>query len=460
MLGTIRESLAHSSPAVRELFGRLSYWMPARVRLGADFSSTTALLEKRRQDPQWAAREQRRRLEYVVAKARTSPYYSGHSSYSDCASGDIYEALSGFPVLTREDLSEFRDQMLTVPRSKVDLVTTSGSSGKPAAFYLDKVRGASEWAYVCDAWRNAGYKVNDWRAVLRGQNLGASGQRYLLSRSTRELYLSPFDLSPASVEDYWRLILKRKIRYIHGYPSALAAVAEAALTTGTRLNRRLIKGIFPVSEPLTVEQQRTLAEAFPEAMVTPFYGLSERVAFAEFDQKSMNYRFNSLYGFVEILNDNGVPVAPGEQGRVVATGLRLTGMPLLRYDTGDMATLEGYGDCGSPIVSEIRGKRVQEHLYTLTGAPISTSALNVHSAAYASVFAFRFVQTQMGFTEVLVVLKENASARDAEVFASELQKNCGDRIVFKSTVVNTLPNTINGKQKLVDLRISDATRQL
>jgi phenylacetate-CoA ligase len=41
---------------------------------------------------------------------------------------------------------------------------------------------------------------------------------------------------------------------------------------------------------------------------------------------------------VEILDDNGNPVSPGEFGEVVVTPLQVTGMPLLRYCTGDIAT--------------------------------------------------------------------------------------------------------------------------
>jgi phenylacetate-CoA ligase len=42
---------------------------------------------------------------------------------------------------------------------------------------------------------------------------------------------------------------------------------------------------------------------------------------------------------VEILNEAGRPVPPGEPGEVVATPLQVTGMPLLRLSTGDIATL-------------------------------------------------------------------------------------------------------------------------
>ena len=42
---------------------------------------------------------------------------------------------------------------------------------------------------------------------------------------------------------------------------------------------------------------------------------------------------------VEIVNDQGQRVAAGDVGEVVATPLQVTGMPLLRFKTGDVATL-------------------------------------------------------------------------------------------------------------------------
>ncbi len=210
MLGKIREIVAHSSPAVREVVGFASYFIPSRLRLGSDFYSTLAQIEKARIDPNWAKEEQRRLLERVISKASQTSYYAGvGAQWSD--KSDIYDVVSSFPVLTRAALTAHRDELLTVPRSQVDLVSTSGSTGKPAVFYLDKIRGAGEWAYVSDAWRSSGYRPDDWRAVFRGQKLGRKGKRQLTARSTRELFLSPFGMEASTAQDYWQVIGKKKI---------------------------------------------------------------------------------------------------------------------------------------------------------------------------------------------------------------------------------------------------------
>ena len=46
---------------------------------------------------------------------------------------------------------------------------------------------------------------------------------------------------------------------------------------------------------------------------------------------------NPELAIVEILDENGMPVADGEIGEVAVTTLGVEGMPLLRYKTGDLA---------------------------------------------------------------------------------------------------------------------------
>ena len=49
------------------------------------------------------------------------------------------------------------------------------------------------------------------------------------------------------------------------------------------------------------------------------------------------------YVFVELIGEDGAPVAPGEPGRVVVTSTEGRGAPFLRYDIGDVATCSAQG---------------------------------------------------------------------------------------------------------------------
>jgi phenylacetate-CoA ligase len=65
---------------------------------------------------------------------------------------------------------------------------------------------------------------------------------------------------------------------------------------------------------------------------------------------------------VEILDEIGRPLPPGKAGEVVATPLGVTGMPLLRFRTGDIAVLHDEAcPCGrlSPRLGPVLGRKAQ-----------------------------------------------------------------------------------------------------
>ena len=452
MLNKLRERVAHSSPALRSFVGVAAQWLPVSVRYGKDFVRTLADISQSESSEAWASQTQKEQLRTVLRLAGQTAALRNDERYASLRMSihDPELVLASLPVLHKEDFREAPETFLTMSESAVDKVTTSGSSGEPAVFYLDKQRAASEWAYMCHAWSASGYRPGDWRAMVRGAHLGGHPpRRWLVSRATNELMLSAMGLDEAMAADFWRLISKKRIRYIHGYPSALSSLATAALKNGgTHMNQ--IKGIFPVSEGMLSHQVDLLATAFPNASVLPSYGLSERVAMAKYNLSDGCYHFYPLSGYVEVLDGNDRPVCVGERGRIVATGLRLQAMPLIRYDTGDTAELVEVGRSGSPVVKEILGRRAQEGLVTKNGGIISAAALNLHSEIYARIFVFRIRQFKAGQAEVLAVPVAGAGPDTVARFARELEQNTLGEIQFTGIRVDALAPTPNGKLRLID----------
>lgn len=452
LLSSIRERLAHSSPVFRETFGMIANWLPAGIRYGRDFTGTIRELAwADRSLPELVRAQQGSLLREVLGMAFNAEAYRRNASYAALGipDRDPFAVLASLPVLTKDDFRGRPEQFVATDLSRVEKVTTSGSSGEPAVFYLDRKRAASEWAYVCHSWRDSGYRPGEWRAVIRGVHLGGRPpKKWRVSRATSELMLSAIALDEASAAQYWSLIKTRKMQFIHGYPSAITSLAQAALTDNDDF-RLAVKGIFPVSEGTLQHQQELLAAAFPNATFLPMYGLSERVAMARYDPSADTYHFYPLYGFVEILDSEGQPVSPGERGRIIATGLRLTGMPLLRYDTGDTAELVTISTVG-PVVRAIRGRRAQEQLITKTGGTVSIAALNLHSAIYEKIFSFRIRQIEPGSADLLIVPTLGSSDGDLRDFAAELERNCHMQIKFRVVTVSSLPSTPNSKVRLVE----------
>jgi phenylacetate-CoA ligase len=72
-----------------------------------------------------------------------------------------------------------------------------------------------------------------------------------------------------------------------------------------------------------------------------------------------HYHVQSESVLVEILDDEGRPVPPGEMGWVVVTPLVNFAMPLLRYRIGDLAEVGPPCPCGRglPVLARVPGRR-------------------------------------------------------------------------------------------------------
>lgn len=375
------------------------------------------------------------------------------------------EDLKRLPILSKEDVRENADRLLVVDPSYADIVSTSGSSGRPLQFYLDKDRSVKEWAFITHIWGRIGYRYHHRRAVLRGvfmPNVDIKPWEY--DAALRELRLSPFHLIPDIMDKYLALIRKCRINFIHGYPSAIAILASHALRIGWRPPDDLI-GILPISETLFPHQRELLRRAFGDIAIMPFYGLSEKVAIAgEVLDEPDVYEFEPLYGITEIVDDSGEPVTtPGASGRIVSTGLLSKAMPLLRYDTGDTGTLvqlPAPENCFRLRVKGIRSRRGQEFLVSTKGALISMAALNIHSPAYAHIQEFQFHQDTPGLATVRIVPLPGRQYRDFEPFVEEIQTKVGSDIVFRLELVDSLKSNPRGKRSFIEQKLDLSRYQI
>ena len=97
-----------------------------------------------------------------------------------------------------------------------------------------------------------------------------------------------------------------------------------------------------------------------EAPVSLGYGLNEIGIIAACCPETGRYHVHDEHCLIEIVDDENRPVAAGEFGRILVTTLTNFAMPLIRYDTGDIAeALDGPCPCGRtlPSFGEVPGRR-------------------------------------------------------------------------------------------------------
>lgn len=461
-LDIARGAYARLPPATRSRVGRFLRYVPTSLKFGKTYRAWRDTIDRAKADVAFTAAFRQQALGDVVDLAlRKSAYYQRAIGplVGDLPRDQLIgsEAWTRIPVLSRQTIIDHRDEMCTISPEQLDQVSTDGSSGEPLNFLIDRDRSPKEYAFIHNAWSRTGFKGDDWRCVFRGLDLRSGENSYMeAEEALKELRFSVFHLNDDIMPLYLEEIRKRNIQFIHGYPSAIAIFSEFILRKKLGPVSQ-IRGIFPISEKIYPHQRELMAKAFDRATLVPFYGLSEKVAFAqERAGKPDEYEFDPIYGYTELVDDDGYPVTiPGETGRIVSTSLLFKGMPLIRYDTRDTAELvempathNGY----RLVLRNISPRRDSEYVIGKSGALIPFCGLCVPIDAKGEVREVLFIQDTPGEVELQVVT-DGAKEPDLRDYLDRMAERSSGDLNIKCRVVDSLPISKRGKRKFIDQRL-------
>lgn len=447
---SVRTMLLNGVALVDPLVGPAAALLPDRIKYGSQYIRKRAELNGSAEDPQAGLRLQRKRLSAALTDARGTEQWAKAIPEKI---EDPYRIVQQLPVLTRDVLNADHGKMISRPTSELELMSTSGSGGEPANFYLTRNRRPVEWAYVTHTWRSALYRNSDWRVVFRGFP-PRTPAGVVVQSALREVRVTAMRTSDETYELVAREMASRKIKYLHGYPSALSLFASWLAANRPAL-AETVTGVFPVSEKLDAERFDLIQKALPLAKIISFYGLSEKSAFAVCDSPDVEgYVFEPSYGFVEILDDNDQPVMPGQLGKVVTTRLEFPGSSLLRYDTGDVARLvcDQSVEKGERLrVAELSPRRSVSYLVASDGTEVATSpGLQAGSKLFKGTIAeYQLVQSAPGQVSFLYRTIGKAPENFHAAMKDELQAKLGRRFAVDVLEVDVIPHKSNGKKPLV-----------
>jgi phenylacetate-CoA ligase len=284
-----------------------------------------------------------------------NPIYSKHLSGREiCNWEDI-------PIITKKDFQTPLSERLSkgIQLKNLHIHNTSGSSGTPFFFAKDKDCHAMTWAIINDRFSWHGINIgSDLQARFYGIPLG--GYKYFKERFKD--YLSGrvrfpvFDLSDRKLSEYLNKFGRFPFTYINGYTSSLVLFARYIIDQGLVLNEicPTLKVVFTTSE-VCDEVDRALMEKGFGVKVVNEYGAAELdlIAFQDSDGDWL-VNYESL--LVEVLDQDGNPVIPGEEGRVVVTSLYNKAMPFIRYELGDLAVLSDRQKGAYKILERVNGR--------------------------------------------------------------------------------------------------------
>lgn len=262
-------------------------------------------------------------------------------------------------------------------------INTGGTTGEPFSFYVDKNAWAREWAHMHFIWGLKGYDYKQLKITLRGKDLGNKLFQYNLVHN--EFVINTYkDFSIRSnAIQFCELINKRKIKFVHGYPSAIYNTfleLESSLSSleiesiKENLNVALFGSEFPVN------YMTKYLESIWGLDYISWYGHSEMCILAYDEFKTNNYVPFYSYGFPEVVD-----------GELIGTSYHNTDMPLIRYRTGDL--VEGKYENGLLKSFSIKEGRSGDFIEDINGKKIPLTGL-IFGRHHKAFETFDYVQVR------------------------------------------------------------------
>ena len=398
-------------------------------------------------------RYQIRQLDRVLTLARQHT-----DQYADLPETDfdsdkpIHRQLSEIPFLHEDTLRESPRSLVT-DESRVKraiTLSTSGTTGTPKQTHHTASSQSKYWAAIERFWRRGGCVYGDRRASFTGNKIVPTdrerGPYGRIDHTNNRLMLSSYHLGDQTVDQYLDLIDEFGPKFIDGYPSAIRFCAQRALDTERDIR---IPACFPTAEMLREEDREIIEEGF-STQVYNQYGSTESAGLVT-ECPNGNMHVNPEIGIVEVVNDEGEPVADDELGEIVLTGLTNELMPLIKYRIGDLARGQPTYDtcnCGwsMPVIEEIIGRQ-DEVIVTKDGRRVPMLSYNVFKNK-TGVEESQIIQEDYTTIRVKVTPNEQFGSEDKKEIVDSIVTRVGD-VDVSVEIVDQIERTASGKFRSV-----------
>ena len=396
-------------------------------------------------------------LHHVHRSIARFPFYAEHVKAHRGSVPKPGESIRAheLPVWTRHDQREFFAQQER-PADSMFAHQTSGSTSLPIRFHITReswewrnaiVDRAYAWAQAEEGRKSlyvwaADQKRPDWKQRVK------HGVHMWLQR--RALFDAFQQFGDAEREACIRLINRFQPHAIVGYSGQLVDVARyvrdhpGLLTWKAKTLVNAAEGLQPGQRELL--QQYLVDEVFLS------YGCREFMSIGMECDRHVGYHVNTDNLLVEVVDDDGQPVAPGEEGRIVVTDFHNAATPFIRYEIGDIGVMAPDERCACgrpfPILKSVDG-RLQDVVQTLNG-PISGLYITYTMRQFDDwIEGYQVVQDAKDRVLVRLLTKTEFSAERLAPVEALLKKKLGETMKIEFERATELTRRRSGKVALV-----------
>src|SRR3954451_1836595 len=422
------------------------------------------LLANERLAPEQLHRLQRERALAIARHAfEQSPFYrdlyrSAGLSADDFRDEAVLDALPfAQKAAVRENFASIRTPEAT-PENTMQ-VATGGSTGRPTKVLLDKRAMQHLLAYRSNSWW--GVHPGDNRAMVVRHDLPTEAWRRRMGNlgtwPMRMIQLDANQMGKDEIATFFERWSRIRPGLLGGYVGAVLQLARVAQESGRSLAPPL--AIVTGAAPISAGEKAYLSEVFGAPTYDNYQSVEVPLIAAECEQANGQHVFSDAR-WVEIVDDEGRPVGPGETGTLAITDLRNRAFPLVRYLIGDRASWKTEPcACGRPFprLSPIAG-RTTDLLQLPSGLTISGDGMTAIFDPFPD--AVRQFQLCQHADSSITLRCVRGDAPDAEAamqrVLDKLRERARGEVPVRLDVVDEIPHD-RGKTRFVVREAADGS---
>jgi phenylacetate-CoA ligase len=361
-----------------------------------------------------------------------------------------FRSLDDFSVINKSVVRGSFDSFISSAFDKSELISvvTSGSTGTPFAVYHDKNKKLRNSADAIFFAQMAGYHLGD-RLIYMKIFVKEKMKNPFNYWMENTIPLDVIRLNDTQIEGLLRRMEDDKSTYsIVGYSSALELVCKYLDKKKYGRVKADVRAVIAVSETLNNYTKEAMKRYFDAPVVSRYSNLENGIIAQQETGGLGRYIINTASYVVEIVKmDSDEQAEPGQTGRIVVTDLFNYGMPLIRYDTGDIGVMsEDSRKTGNMYLEKVEGRKLDQ-LYDTKGNLVSSYIVYKNMWQYTEVKQYQLIQE--GPKEyVFKINADSAFTREAKLI-DEFKTYLGKDAMFTVDYVSEIPSLSSGKRRFV-----------
>lgn len=334
---------------------------------------------------------------------------------------------------------------------------TSGSTGIPFKVFQDRgshIRNIATLKYYNDLI--GFHSCAPMMKISLRESPDETGGTYIHDRKNNIWYVNLPSLNEVTLEELVGKINSEGIRFIRSYMTIIDDLTRYVIDHKVILTSS--PAFISIGEMLSEPLRHRIVDKMHLHIVSQYANEENGViGQAEIDGPGDLITLNLANHIIEVLKlDSDEPAALGEAGRVVLTDLTNHAMPMIRYDIGDLATVEESAPDGTPLKLRLHQCRVCDIIHRTDGAP-GTMTIPPEIWSKPGLRQLQFIQTGVkNYTlKVNTALPEAFSSNDTALFRDILGEDAEVTFDF----IDEIPVVCAGKRKMIIQKCPAYVRQ-